>query len=258
MRKKLTNKFGAYLIFESTQSYKSFSDELTNLEMLMLFLLANAKHLSTNVVETKKLIANIFSEADNEAAEKTVEFMNSNHSDKYLDIFYYEKHFSGMTYVKSIDNFITYFKDILAEIVLMKPQILKSKENEKLDFILSFESMDDLIKAISEKKIEELFYKGITDIEKFFDDRLGVKIFKDEKTKNDINLLIKQRNLAVHNRGKISKEFVKDFPNNNFIANHFLDFNSSYVSDINGYLNNFIIDLEIELSEKFQLELIKI
>jgi len=36
-------------------------------------------------------------------------------------------------YIKSVDNFQNYFKEILSEIVLSRPEILKSKETERLD-----------------------------------------------------------------------------------------------------------------------------
>lgn len=111
---------------------------------------------------------------------------------------FYEIHLSSMMYVNTIDSFTVYFKEILSEVVLTKPQILKSQESEKLDFVLEYESMNDLINAIANKKIEELFYKGIEDIEKFFKNRLGIDIFKTDEEREVINLFIKQRNMTVH------------------------------------------------------------
>lgn len=168
---------------------------------------------------------------------------------------FYERHFSQMAYSRSVDNFITYFKDILAEVVTKKPQILKSKDQERLDFILSHDNMDDLLKSISEKKIEELFYKGISDIEKFFEDRLGIKIFKDEETKREINKLIKQRNLIVHNRGRISKEFTNEFPELNYTVGLYLVFQYEHISQHNLLLSNYLVELDIEIAEKFDLDL---
>ncbi|WP_330746980.1 hypothetical protein [Chryseobacterium sp. CP-77] len=116
-----------------------------------------------------------------------------------------------MMYIKIVDNFQNYFKEILSEIVKIRPEILKSKETEKLDFILSFNSREEMINAISEKKINSLFYLGINDLKKYFSKKLNVEIFKDREY--EINLIVKQRNLAVHNRSVINKEFITEFPN---------------------------------------------
>lgn len=175
-------------------------------------------------------------------------------SEKFLNINYYENHLSALIYVRALDNFITYFKEILSEVVISKPQILKSKESENLDFILAFDTMDELAKAIATKKIEELFYKGIEDIEKFFKKRLGISIFKNENEKSNINFLIKQRNLAVHNRRKISKDFIKQFPDFNLEDGKYLTYTFSYVSQINLLLFNFLVDIDEEISKKFKLK----
>ncbi|MBK7873754.1 MAG: hypothetical protein IPJ74_25395 [Saprospiraceae bacterium] len=153
-----------------------------------------------------------------------------------------------------IDNLTIYFKEILSEVVSAKPQILKSQETERLDFILDYESIGDLINAISDKKIEELFYKGIEDIEKFFKNRLNIDIFKTKQVKENINRLIKQRNLTVHNRRKISKDFARQFPDLKNSVGQYLIFKFSYVSEINLVLLNVVASLDEEISEKFELK----
>ena len=258
MRKKYLNKFGISVVYESTIAFKNFTEEQTSTEMLVMYLLLNNENISKNNADTKKALIELYDEPGNETSTRIVDYLKSEHSDVLFDVYFYEQHFGRMAYIRAIDNFITYLKDILAEIVLKKPQILKSKETETLDFILSYDSIEELILAISEKKVEELFYKGINDIQKFFDTRLGVQIFKDDIKKNNINLLIKQRNLAVHDRGKISKELVKDFPEYDFTEGEILTFKYGYISEVNAFLNDFAIDLDIELCEKFDLETITV
>lgn len=257
MREKFTNKFGASVVENVTQSLKNFGTEALSMEMLIAFLLVNDENLQDNIENSKEKVRKFHEDPENEIAKKMVSFFSSNEADQFFDIFFYEQHLSAMMYVRAIDNFTTYFKEILGEIVLSRPEILKSKETERLDFILSFDSQESLIKGIAEKKIEELFYKGIFDIEKYFLERLGIQIFKNDSDTDSINLLIKQRNLVVHNRGRISKEFVREFPNNSFEVGHTLKFEYEYISKINIFLNNYLIDLDIELEKKFGLELLE-
>lgn len=244
-------KYVARVVNEATESFLRFWGEMQQSEMLISYLQVSNELVSNNTEEARKHFVNIYNNSQNPNAAKAAlqEKMG-----QFLDINYYESPLSSMVYVRAIDNFITYFKEILAEIVQTKPQVLKSQESEKLDFILDYDSMEDLVNAIATKKIEELFYKGIEDIEKFFKNRLGIDIFKNLEEKNGINRLIKQRNLTVHNRKKISKEFSKQFPELKCEVGQYLIFEFRYVSMINLYLYNFISQIDEELSEKFKLQ----
>ncbi|MFG4003412.1 hypothetical protein [Flavobacterium aquidurense] len=244
-------KFTAKTVTESTESFSRFQQEILRSEMLISYLdVANTLVLK-NDVEAKRCLTNIYDHAFNsEIAKKSL----TENLDHYLNLRFYEIHLSSMVYVNTIDNFSTYLKDILSEVVFAKPQILKSQESEKLDFILEYESMDDLINAIASKKLEELFYKGIEDIGKFFKSRLGIDIFKTDKEKETINLHVKQRNLTVHNRRRISKDFAKQFPNLEFKIGEYLNFDFRYVSTLNLYLFNFVATIDEEISQKFKLK----
>ena len=110
--------------------------------------------------------------------------LDSEKEKEFLEINYYEKSLSTMMYIKTIDNFENYFKEVLSEIVIKDPRVLKSKETEQHDFILSFDDYSSLINAIAEKKVEALFYQGIDNIQKFFKDRIGIDIFKEKSKQN--------------------------------------------------------------------------
>ncbi len=174
---------------------------------------------------------------------------------EFLEINYYEKTLSTMMYVKIIDNFQNYFKEILSEIVISDPRVLKSKETEQLDFILSFTDYQSLVNAIAEKKIETLFYQGIDDIQKFFKDRFKIEVFKEKS--EQIILLVKQRNLAVHNRSKITKEFIRQFPNETFVESMYLNFTFAYVEKLVPALYKIINELDYEFTEKFKINQIE-
>lgn len=180
----------------------------------------------------------------------------SNFGKETLDINFYEMSLGSMMYIKTVDNFQNYFKEILSEIVKIRPEILKSKETEKLDFILSFNSREEMINAIAEKKINSLFYLGINDIKKYFSEKLNVEIFKDREY--EINLIVKQRNLAVHNRSVINKEFITEFPNEKDLTEGLsLKFDFTYVEKINHILYSIINDIDKKLSQKYNLPILK-
>ena len=139
--------------------------------------------------------------------------------------------------------------------VIKEPRILKSsKEKESYDFILSFDSAEKLKKALSDKKIKELFYGSIEDIKKFFQERLGVKLFDNESDEKNFSMAIKQRNLIVHNRGIITEELADEFPVFKKIIGQNILYTYERLSVINEIINNLIIEIDIKLREKFKLE----
>jgi len=50
---------------------------------------------------------------------------------------------------RTVDNFLCFLSDLLALIYKAKPEMLRSSENEKLDFVLQFSDMDQLRSAVA-------------------------------------------------------------------------------------------------------------
>ena len=164
-----------------------------------------------------------------------------------------------MAFCRIVDNALCYFKDVLSEVVLKEPRVLSSsKEKESYDFMLSFNTIEELRQAISDKKIKELFYGNIEDIKKYFLDRLGIKLFDNENDEKDFSMAIKQRNLIVHNRAIITQEFANEFPIYKENVGQYLLFKYERLSVINGLINNLIIDIDIKLRDKFNLTTIEV
>ena len=220
----------------------------------MLMFILFAEHNDKG--KLKEQLSEIYKEGNpNIVSEKLETFFKSKESDVIFDINSYELYFGQMAYCRLVDNALCYFKDVLSEVVVKEPRVLKStKEKENYDFILSFETIDELKKALSDKKIKELFYGNIEDIKKFFLNRLGVKLFDNEKDEKDFSMVIKQRNLIVHNRGVITQELADEFSVFREMVGQELMFKYDRLSIINGLINNLIIEIDIKLREKFDLK----
>lgn len=230
---------------KASQSFINAAVEFENIERILLYL-----KVSNNLINEDLLKSIAKLKSFNDKLEVPY-VLDPNQEREFLEINYYENTLSTMMYIKTIDNFENYFKDILSEVVISEPRVLKSKEVEQLDFILSFNDYQSLITAIADKKVEALFYQGIEGIQKFFKERIGIEIFKEKSYQ--VNLLIKQRNLAVHNRSKISKDFIRQFPNENFIEDMYLSFTFDYVEKVVPALYKIINELDYEFSNKFNI-----
>ena len=248
-----TNKFGAIIPKRATQSYLNFAHEIQHSELFLMMFAIGGGFIHDNQGDVIETLIDLYEDPKSEEADKLIDFLKSNKGNDIIDIKTYEQFYGQMCYARTIDNVLTYFKEILSEVIIKNPNTLKSKETEKLDFILKFDSMNDLRVALSEKKIESLFYSGIDKIEAFFGDRLGIKLFKAEEDKKEFNQAVKNRNIIVHNRGKVNKEYLKDFPDTSFKLGDYLKYSYEDISRINILLLNFIAFLDYEIAQKFQL-----
>jgi hypothetical protein len=167
----------------------------------------------------------------------------------------YENMLSQMTYSRSIDNFILYLKNILAEIIEIKPELLKSGDKERLDYILGFNDIAELRRALADKKIENLFYSGFKDISDFFESRIGISIIASPEDEIQFVLMTKVRNLIVHNGGKINSEFKKCFPDYPFEVSQSLRFSFKEILNQNAFLLKSVDSIDGKITRKFGLSL---
>lgn len=245
------NQMGAKILMNSTKSYNIFVEEIGNLEFLLMYIML-AEHSEKD--EFKNHLIEHYEKDKNIASDKLIEFLKSVDGNSIFNVASYERYFGQMAYTRITDNALSYFKDVLSEVVRKKPTVLKSNEQESIEYIMSFNTMEDLILDITERKVKKLFYGNISKIKKFFLDKLGIELFNDEQAESNFLLLTKQRNLIVHNRGIITKELADEFPNfENMIGQH-LHFGYEQLSEINKIINNIIVEIDIKLIKKFKLD----
>ncbi|MDR8394444.1 hypothetical protein NC796_25080 [Aliifodinibius sp. S!AR15-10] len=237
-----------------TFSAALFFSEQNRIEGLRWYFLASDTLLKNNLDSVKDNFITLFQNANHEVTDILAQNMDQN-AKNIFDSTSYQVTIGQMIYSRAVDNFITYLKDLLAEIVNSKPEILKSKEKESRDFILSFDSLDDLKSAIAEKKIETLFYGGIKDIVDFFNNTLGFELFSDQQQFEKAQLSTKLRNLIVHNRGRVNNQFLKEFPNYEYEEGELLTFEWQDISEIDLFFQRIIKRIDSAMAEKFDLEL---
>jgi len=233
---------------------RAFLRELNSNELLLHYITLSQIYVKENKEAAKSKLIKLYQDETIDTSSVLIDFLQSQKGDILFDIRTYQHYYGQMAFSRAVDNLITYFKDILVEVTTQKPNILKSKDQERLDFILSFETIEELRRSLADKKINELFYKGIDEIEKYFEDRLNIKLFKSATDKTHLSMYIKRRNLIVHNRGRITKEYLREFPDSKFPENFFFTFSYEELSSLNVWLNNFVVYIDNEIAEKFELQ----
>ncbi len=110
--------------------------------------------------------------------------------------------------VRHVENYLAYLSSILFEIFTQRPETLKSNEKIDWDTVLSHDSIPELIRTLSEKKVDSLSYKSFEDLNSFFSDKFGIELIEKPKVKTIIDA-IETRNISVHNRCIINKRYVQ-------------------------------------------------
>jgi hypothetical protein len=111
--------------------------------------------------------------------------------------------------LRVVDNFTSYLSEIVQVCMMKRPEILRSKEQIRIDEVLRFSSYKELIRFLVNRKVNELSYKGITDIEEFLLDRTGILLTQSERQKANLMLGIELRNVITHNRGVVSDVTIR-------------------------------------------------
>lgn len=156
-----------------------------------------------------------------------------------------------MCVTRAIDSCLAYVSSVLQLIHRQHPEALKSKEKIELDYILQFGSMDELVRALVERKVHALSYRSLTDLDEYLSERLGLSLFSNEDQRVRAVLLVDVRNLIVHNRGFVNRVFKERNPKSTQALGDRVRFNESTTESDLLFLIEWVMDLDIRLAQKF-------
>ena len=157
-----------------------------------------------------------------------------------------------------VDNFLCYITDLLALIYKQRPEMLRSSEQERIDFILQYDSMDELRFALAEKRVERLAYLGLRDLAEHLSAQMNFDLFAEKHQLTHAALLVEYRNLLVHNRGIVSSTSVKRFPVLSEQKGKRLSLSPQIVRDYRKFLENAVFDIDLRAAVKYSLPVIPI
>lgn len=257
MIKKYKNKYGALTPEKCTNAYNVFATEVMHCEFLILYII-NADELVQDNKElvNKKILEPYAGVTDVPELQKQLDvYLNKNVND-ITNVWTYEQYLSQTIYARCVDNFLSYLKDILIEVINKDPRAMKSDEKETREFILNFNTMEELRAALASKKIDELSHINVPEINKFFQKRLGLKLLEDADDMENLDFTIKERNLIVHNRGIVTSDFIRDVSYFHGKEGYYITYSYKEISELNMELTNYAVEIDEKVSEKFKLDLI--
>ncbi|MBW3576916.1 MAG: hypothetical protein KY462_04085 [Actinobacteria bacterium] len=108
----------------------------------------------------------------------------------------------------SVDSFLAYIGQLLGEIFRARPETLRSGQTVRIDQVLEYDDLSELIDWLAEERVVTLTYKGFYDLQADLERALGFTLVPDEDAVREMMYFIEVRNLLVHNLGLINRRFL--------------------------------------------------
>jgi hypothetical protein len=185
-----------------TEPFSLFlKDYRSNLDFFFFVVRLVADSDKNRVIASKALLPGAKSQAERERLEKSAA-----NQDFMLGQLKEHSSLQSRNITNGIVNdFLRYFSSIIQAASLKRPEILSSSQSIKIEDIFRFTRHRDLVAFIINRKINDLSYGGLSEMERYFSDRLGVQMFEDDNERKLLRFFIEIRNINVHN-GSIANE----------------------------------------------------
>jgi hypothetical protein len=154
-----------------------------------------------------------------------------------------------------IDNLLTYVAELMSTVFKSRPETLRSKAKVEVEYVLSHDSMDDLIEDLAERRVEQLAYAGLRELHENLEGSLGFSLFLDSEALDRAITLVEGRNIIVHNRGIVNRTYLSRVPGSDRKLGERLDFDVDAFFDDLGFLAEAGVDIDARAAEKWSIPL---
>ena len=110
--------------------------------------------------------------------------------------------------VTTVDAFLWFISATIQGAMKKRPEMIKSGESVKIEDIFEFSNKRELINYLIDKKVNSLSYGGMSKIEKFISNSMGISMFSDHDARQLMQIFVEVRNIHVHNRGFVNQVFL--------------------------------------------------
>jgi len=167
--------------------------------------------------------------------------------------FMYNEVAHEMWLCRCVDNYLCYISDLLALIFTSKPETLRSNETVTTEELLRHSRIEDVIQALAEKKVNQLSYKGLPELFKHLQDKLGFQLFQNEEEMYYARNAVELRNLIVHNRGIVNNVFLHRVPDYSGVIGDRIRLSDENLISIVALISRSVSDIDVRASSKFGL-----
>ncbi|RRQ22224.1 hypothetical protein D6C00_09850 [Thiohalobacter thiocyanaticus] len=184
---------------------------------------------------------------------KTVAHDESGLKKQLVEIGRHESLMREVVLTRTIDNLLCYVSDLLGLVFKFRPEMMKSGEQERLDFILRFEDMDELRAALAEKRVEKLSFMGFRDLADYVREHMGFDLINGNADIERASLLVEMRNIFVHNRGVVGTVSARRFRSLEPLVGRPLSITHDELREERQFVENTVIDMDVRAIAKYGL-----
>jgi hypothetical protein len=156
-----------------------------------------------------------------------------------------------MVLMRAVDSFLTYLARLVALIFTTKPETLRSRSQVEVEYILSFNSMDELVRSLADDEVTRLAYLGMQQLAETLDKKMGLVLFPSPEDLQRAVGIIEIRNLLVHNGGTINHTFLKRMPTCTQSLGH--QVNIGHPAEDSIFLAHSVLDIDARSRDQFGL-----
>jgi hypothetical protein len=157
---------------------------------------------------------------------------------------------SEMTLAYLVSYQEAFIKDYIFEILIDKKEMLRSSATLTYKQIVSFSSLEALIREMARREVDSLGYGSIDDVADYFNKRLSVSLRKYKKW-HQLREINYRRNIVIHNRGRTNHIYCEK---TGFAeCDKQLNTNYAYVSSAAAVTIDFVNYLNDEIVKHFKL-----
>lgn len=142
-----------------------------------------------------------------------IEKLRSAPDGKYLPVEYnYSVHrqfVNEVVLARVVESFDHYLLQILRDIFIAQPNMLKGEQTIDVATVIDLKDYNAIIERIVERRLHDLAYKPLSELNAFIESRTGISLFGDEDAKAAAILATEVRNLIAHNDCKTNLHFQK-------------------------------------------------
>ena len=166
-------------------------------------------HLATAQDSMGFTAAKALAENGSEADQARLERWEANKQPTFKKLQSFGEFQSENICIRSVDNFLAYISETIQMCMKSRPEMLRSREMISIEDVLRFGEYDSLIEFLVERKINELSYGGIREVNSFLTDRTGINLWSSDEERSLLGISVELRNLYTHNRGVVNDTFLR-------------------------------------------------
>ncbi len=132
---------------------------------------------------------------------------------------------------RAVESFQHYLSQILARVFVERPETLRTSEQVTVREVLECVDMADFVAQRTEKKVNELAYRGLAQLFEHLNKELGLSFDTSSDLFRTVRELIEVRNIVVHNGGRVNAVFLERTQRNDLEKGALFPLTFEYVLD---------------------------